>query len=121
MQGYTGQSGFAGLIPAALLPDYRLFLWVRLWWGFAFTFRVRNGKCLAVRLDGSGDLVTSSWCEMKRLLADEWCERPVDRAVWTDDETLLACLSLRLMATAGFSFPRAGWGRAGTGRRDLTK
>jgi hypothetical protein len=31
-----------------------------------------------------GDLVTSSWCNMKRLLADEWYERPVDAASWTD-------------------------------------
>jgi hypothetical protein len=105
MQGYTGQSGFADLIPAALLPDYRLFLLVRLWWGFAFTFRAGDGKCLAVRRDGGGELVTGSWCEMKRLLADEWCERPVDRAAWTDDETLLACLSPRLMALAGSSPP----------------
>jgi hypothetical protein len=77
-----------------LCPDYQLFLWARLWWGFAFAFRVEDGKCKAARRDGRGELVTSSWCDMKRLLADGWCERPVDAASWAD-ETLPAGACLR--------------------------
>jgi hypothetical protein len=71
MQGWTGHAGRAGVMPGALYPDYQLFLWARLWWGFAFRFRVEDGTCKAVRRDGRGELVTSSWCDMKRLLADE--------------------------------------------------
>jgi hypothetical protein len=89
VRGWTGQAGFDWVMPIALWPDYQPFLWARLWWGFAFRFRVENGKCKAVRRDGRGELVTNSWCDMKRLLANEWGERPVDAASWVD-ETLLA-------------------------------
>jgi hypothetical protein len=37
-----------------LYPDYQLSLWARIWWGFAFTFRVEDGKCKAVRRDRRG-------------------------------------------------------------------
>jgi hypothetical protein len=64
---------------------------VRIWWRFAFIFRVEDGKCKAVRRDVRGELITSSWAGMKQLLVDEWCERPVDAASWTDDEVLVTC------------------------------
>jgi hypothetical protein len=85
-QGWTGQTGHAGGMPSALCPDYQLFSWAR-WWGFAFAYRVEDGKCTAAYRDGRGELVTSSWCDIKLLLADDWCERPVDAAPWLDDVT----------------------------------
>jgi len=84
-RGWTGQAGFGGVMPSASWPDYQLFLWARLWWGFAFAFQVEDGKCKAARRDGCGELVTSSWCDMKRALEEEWCERPVDAASWADE------------------------------------
>ena len=88
-QGWTGQAAFGGVLPSALVPDYQTYLWTRLWWGFAFVLSVENGTCKAARRDGRGELVASSWRDMKRLLADQWCERPVDAASWLD-EALLA-------------------------------
>jgi hypothetical protein len=89
MLGWTGQTVQGGPIPCALLPDYETYLWARPWWGFAFAFRAGDGKCRAVRREGGGELITSSWADMKRLLAEERCERPVDADSWAG-ETLLA-------------------------------
>jgi hypothetical protein len=88
-EGWTGRAGFGGVLPSALVSDYQLYQWARLWWGHAFVIKMEAGKCKAIRRDGLGELVSSSWCDMKWLLADEWCERPVDAASWVD-ETLLA-------------------------------
>ena len=95
MRGWTGQAGHAGLMLSAWYPDYQLFLWTRMWWGFAFTFRVEDSSCKAARRDTGGELVTSSWCDMKRLLADEWCKRPVDAASWTGETGLAGALTQR--------------------------
>jgi hypothetical protein len=74
-------------MPSALCPDYQLVLVGAAVVGFAFAYRVEDGKCTAAYRDGRGELVTSSWCDMKLLLADDWCERPVDAAPWLDDVT----------------------------------
>lgn len=85
MLGWTGQTVQGGLPPCTLLADYELYRWACWWWGFAFEFSIRGQKCRAVRRDDGGELITSSWADMKQLLAEEWCERPVDAAAWAEE------------------------------------
>jgi hypothetical protein len=84
--------------------------------GFAFRFRVEGGKCKAVRRDGRGELAASSWCDMKRLLADEWCERSADAASRVD-ETLLAGARLSSGSAPASHFPERPAGATARARQ----
>jgi hypothetical protein len=43
-QGWTGLAAFGGVLLSASVPDYQIYLWARLWWGFAFVLSVEDGK-----------------------------------------------------------------------------
>jgi hypothetical protein len=86
--------------------------WLRDWWGHAFEFRAEpDGKCVAIRRDDRGERVADSWPGLKRVIEDEWAERPVDKAAWVDQLTGqrgLSHLSRAGQAPAGLTPPPAG-------------
>jgi|HubBroStandDraft_5_1064220.scaffolds.fasta_scaffold158201_2 hypothetical protein len=83
-----------------------------------------DGKCVAIRRDDRGELVADSWPGLKRVIEDEWAERPVDKAAWVDQlagERGLSRLSQAGRAPAGLTPRRPGpWadGRAGAAGKE---